>query len=226
MDIVLSFIAGVIGVFFLIELLLKSIKTKRPNLIFWTIAIGMYTIATLALAYGLFKDWNQLSFGIFYFFGGITNVPAFGLGSAYLVFKKDNVNIASGMYALFVLGALYSMLVAPDINLANIDGIPEGRELYEITGPRLWAIVGNSIGSLALIGIGIVSIIRYRDTNQDLVTTNVLIVLGSFAPAFSGVLLALGDGESKALSLLVGILLIFLGYKISQRIDYSGIDSN
>ena len=130
------------------------------------------------------------------------------------------------MYALFVLGAFYSMLVAPDINLANIEGIPEGRELYEITGPRLWAIVGNSIGSLALIGVGIVSIIRYRDTNQDLVTTNVLIVLGSFAPAFSGVLLALGDGESKALSLLVGILLIFLGYKISQRIDYTGIESN
>ena len=101
------------------------------------------------------------------------------------------------MYALFVLGAFYSMLVAPDINLANIEGIPEGRELYEITGPRLWAIVGNSIGSLALIGVGIVSIIRYRDTNQDLVTTNVLIVLGSFAPAFSGVLLALGDGESN-----------------------------
>ena len=54
MDVALSFIAGLIGVFFFIELLLKTLKTKRPNLIFWTIAIGMYTIATLALAYGLF----------------------------------------------------------------------------------------------------------------------------------------------------------------------------
>ena len=226
MDFTLSFIAGFISFAFFIELLNKSIKSKRPSIIFWMVAIGMYSFATLALAVGLYSGWTPFSFAVFYFFGGITNVPAFGLGSAYLVFKKDNVHIASGMYALFVLGAFYSMLVAPDINLANIEGIPEGRELYEITGPRLWAIVGNSIGSLALIGVGIVSIIRYRDTNQDLVTTNVLIVLGSFAPAFSGVLLALGDGESKALSLLVGILLIFLGYKISQRIDYTGIESN
>ncbi len=113
------------------------------------------------------------------------------------------------------------MVTAPDINLLNIEGIPEGRELYEISGPRLWAILGNSIGSLALVGIAIASIVKYRIINQDLATTNVLIAIGAFAPAFSGVLLAFGDGASKALSLLVGISLIYLGYKISQRIDFS-----
>ena len=164
------------------------------------VAIGMYSFATLALAVGLYSGWTPFSFAVFYFFGGITNVPAFGLGSAYLAFNKDRVHIASGIYILFVLSALYSMIVAPEINLGNIEGIPEG--------------------SLALVGIAIASIVKYRKVNQDLATTNVLIATGAFAPAFSGVLLALGDGTSKALSLLVGILLIYLGYKISQRIDY------
>ena len=90
------------------------------------------------------------------------------MGSAYLAFNKDRVHIASGIYILFVLSALYSMIVAPEINLGNIEGIPEGRELYEITGPRLWAILGNSIGSLALVGIAIASIVKYRKVNQDL----------------------------------------------------------
>ena len=221
MDVVLSFFAGIVSFTFFVELLIKSITNKRPNLIFWTIAIGMYSFATIALALGLSNGWTQFSFGVFYFFGGITNVPAFGLGSAYLVFKKDNVHIASGIYALFICSAIYSMITAPDINLLNIEGIPEGRELYEISGPRLWAILGNSIGSLALVGIAIASIVKYRIINQDLATTNVLIAIGAFAPAFSGILLAFGDGASKALSLLVGISLIYLGYKISQRIDFS-----
>ena len=220
MDSTLSFIAGFISFAFFIELFNKSIKSRRPSIIFWMVAIGMYSLATLALAVGLYSGWTPFSFAVFYFFGGITNVPAFGLGSAYLAFNKDRVHIASGIYILFVLSALYSMIVAPEINLGNIEGIPEGRELYEISGPRLWAILGNSIGSLALVGIAIASIVKYRKVNQDLATTNVLIATGAFAPAFSGVLLALGDGTSKALSLLVGILLIYLGYKISQRIDY------
>lgn len=221
MDVVLSLFAGIVSFTFFVEILIKSIKNKRPNLIFWTIAIGMYSFATIALASGLYSGWTQFSFAVFYFFGGITNVPAFGLGSAYLVFKKDNVHIASGIYALFICSAIYSMITAPDINLLNIEGIPEGRELYEISGPRLWAILGNSIGSLALVGIAIASIVKYRIINQDLATTNVLIAIGAFAPAFSGILLAFGDGASKALSLLVGISLIYLGYKISQRIDFS-----
>ena len=220
MDSFLSFTAGLIGIIFFIEILNKSFQKKNPSLIFWTIAIGMYSFATIALGFGLYSGWNQLSFGIFYFFGGITNVPAFGLGSAYLIFKKDSVHIASGIYLLFVFSAIYSMIVAPEINLGNIEGIPEGRELYEISGPRLWAILGNSIGSLALVGIAFISVVKYRNINQDLATTNVLIAVGAFAPAFSGILLALGDGTSKALSLLVGIFLIFLGYRISQRIDF------
>ena len=221
MDAFLSFAAELIGIIFFIELLTKSFQKKNPNLIFWAIAIGMYSFATIALGFGLYIGWNQLSFGIFYFFGGIASVPAFGLGSAYLIFKRDSVHVASGIYLLFVCSAIYSMMVAPEINLGNIEGIPEGRELYEISGPRLWAILGNSIGSLALVGIAIVSVVQYRNTNQDLVTTNVLIVLGAFAPAFSGILLALGDGTSKALSLLVGIFLIYLGYRVSQRIDFT-----
>ena len=220
MDVFLSFAAGLIGIIFFIELLSKSFQKKNPSLIFWAIAIGMYSFATIALGFGLHKGWTQLSFGIFYFFGGITSVPAFGLGSAYLIFKKDSVHVASGIYLLFVCSAIYSMMVAPEINLANISGIPEGRELYEISGPRLWAILGNSIGSLALVGIAIVSVFQSRNTNQDLATTNVLIAFGAFAPATSGILLVLGDGTSKALSLLIGIFFIYLGYRVSQRIDF------
>ena len=84
MDFTLSFIAGFISFAFFIELLNKSIKSKRPSIIFWMVAIGMYSFATLALAVGLYSGWTPFSFAVFYFFGGITNVPAFGLGSCLL----------------------------------------------------------------------------------------------------------------------------------------------
>ena len=217
MDVVLGSIAALIGVGFTLELFLKSLRSKKPYIISWTVAVFMYTVATIALVSGLINGWNYINFGIFYFFGGITNVPAFGIGSAYLIFDDNKVNVISGLYVLFVLGAMFSIFTSGIPDFSNIQGIPEGSQLYEISGPRMWAILGNSLGSISLVGIAAYSIYKFRRLDEDLVTTNVLIVVGSFSPALSGVLLALGDSASKTLSLLVGMFLIYLGYRVSQR---------
>jgi uncharacterized protein with PQ loop repeat len=217
MDIVLGSIAALIGVGFTLELLLKSFRSKKPYIISWTVAVFMYTVATIALVSGLINGWNYINFGIFYFFGGITNVPAFGIGSAYLIFDNNKVNVITGLYVLFVLGAMFSLFTSGIPDFSNIQGIPEGSQLYEISGPRMWAILGNSFGSISLVGIAAYSVYKFRRVDEDLVTTNVLIVVGSFSPALSGVLLALGDSASKTLSLLVGMFLIYLGYRVSQR---------
>jgi len=217
MDIVLGSIAALIGVGFTLELFLKSYRSKKPYIISWTVAVFMYTVATIALVSGLINGWNYINFGIFYFFGGITNVPAFGIGSAYLIFDDNKVNVISGLYVLFVLGAMFSIFTSGIPDFSNIQGIPEGSQLYEISGPRMWAILGNSFGSISLVGIAAYSVYKFRRVDEDLVTTNVLIVVGSFSPALSGVLLALGDSASKTLSLLVGMFLIYLGYRVSQR---------
>ncbi len=58
MDFTLSFIAGFISFAFFIELFNKSIKSRRPSIIFWMVAIGMYSFATLALAVGLYSGWT------------------------------------------------------------------------------------------------------------------------------------------------------------------------
>jgi hypothetical protein len=217
MDIVLGSIAALIGVGFTLELFLKSYRSKKPYIISWTVAVFMYTVATIALVSGLINGWSYINFGIFYFFGGITNVPAFGIGSAYLIFDDNKVNVISGLYVLFVLGAMFSIFTSGIPDFSNIQGIPEGSQLYEISGPRMWAILGNSFGSISLVGIAAYSVYKFRRVDEDLVTTNVLIVVGSFSPALSGVLLALGDSASKTLSLLVGMFLIYLGYRVSQR---------
>ena len=217
MDIVLGSIAALIGVGFTLELFLKSYRSKKPYIISWTVAVFMYTVATIALVSGLINGWSYINFGIFYCFGGITNVPAFGIGSAYLIFDDNKVNVISGLYVLFVLGAMFSIFTSGIPDFSNIQGIPEGSQLYEISGPRMWAILGNSFGSISLVGIAAYSVYKFRRVDEDLVTTNVLIVVGSFSPALSGVLLALGDSASKTLSLLVGMFLIYLGYRVSQR---------
>ena len=180
MDIVLGSIASLIGVGFSLELLLKSFRSKKPYIISWTVAVFMYTVATIALVSGLINGWNYINFGIFYFFGGITNVPAFGIGSAYLIFDENKVNVISGLYVLFVLGAMFSIFTSGIPDFSNIQGIPEGSQLYEISGPRMWAILGNSFGSISLVGIAAYSIYKFRRVDEDLVTTNVLIVVGSF----------------------------------------------
>ena len=120
MDIILGSVASLIGMGFTVELVLKSIKSKKPYIISWAVAVFMYTIATIALVSGLIGGWDYLNFGIFYFFGGITNVPAFGIGSAYLIFDDNKVNVVSGLYILFVLGAIFSLLTSGIPDFSNI----------------------------------------------------------------------------------------------------------
>mgnify|MGYP003387035313 FL=1 len=79
-----------------------------------------------------------------------------------------------------IITKLFSIFTSGIPDFSNIQGIPEGSQLYEISGPRMWAILGNSFGSISLVGIAAYSIYKFRRVDEDLVTTNVLIVVGSF----------------------------------------------
>ena len=181
--------------------------------------MGMYALATWALAWGLAAGWGGGVFRVFFLFGAILNVMFLALGAAYLVAGSRTGATLLVMFSAFGAGASAVTLTADFVGPLG-EGVPSGSDVFAalsdgLATPRLWALVGNSVGTLLLLGLAIYSI--RRSTNPAVVRGNWLIVAGAVAPALGGSLTGLGEGGGLAVSLLVGAVLLWAGYRTASR---------
>ena len=82
-------------------------------------------------------------------------------------------------------------------------------------GPRLFAAIGGGTGATILIVLSLVSVFRFWTKNRRIVWGNLLIVVGTFAAAWGGTGLALGEAGGFAFSLLLAVTFIWAGYRVS-----------
>ncbi len=224
----MAVLAGIVASAFAIDLGRSALRRPRLHARVWATAMGFYAVATWALAAGLAFGWSEPLFRTFYFFGAIANIPLLAAGSVALVAGEQwGRRFLLGVGVFIVLGA--AATVAGDATGAlPVTGIPEGSELFAfgidaggvtLPGPRVFAIIAGSVGTLVIVGFSLVTAVRVRRSNRRLAIGNLLIIAGALAPALGGSLTALGEGGGLAISLLVGATLLYAGYRtaISAR---------
>ena len=217
MDTAIAMAAAGVATAFSGALIASHLRRPRPHVAVWSVAMGMYALATWALAWGLGAGWSGGVFRVFYLFGAILNVVFLGLGAAFLVAGRRAGAVLLIAFSAFGAGASAVALTAPFVADLPESGVPAGSELFAplsegLATPRLWAVVGNSLGTALLVGFALVTLLRVFGTNRRLALGNSLIVAGAVAPALGGTLTGLGDGGSLAMSLLVGAALLWAGY--------------
>lgn len=222
MDLVFSVVAAVVATGFTIDLFVGWRRRPRLHAEVWTLAFACYSLASWALAWGLALGWTSLSFRLFYFFGGIANIPFLAAGAIALVVSERAARRFLTPTVLWVLFGFFSTFLAPFVAGLPSEGIPEGSEVFEFTfmlealtlpGPRLFAAVSGAVGTIVIVGLSLVTIARVLRTNRRLAVANVYIILGVLAPAVGGTFTALGESAGLSLSLMVGISLLWLGYR-------------
>lgn len=224
MDVVLSTVAAVVATVFAAELGRSAMRRPRFHAQVWTMAMTLYAAATWALTVGLAFGWSALDFRVFYLFGAIANIPFLAAGSVALVAgERSGRRFARAATVFVVLGAVAVILAPLESAVAKV-GVPEGSELYAfgvdvgpvtLPGPRVFAVISGAVGTSVLVGLAVVSAIRAWRVNRRLAAGNMLIVAGAVAPATGGSLTALGEGAGLALSLLVGAVLLYGGYRVA-----------
>jgi hypothetical protein len=222
MDLIFSLIAAVVATVFATSLYLSWRKRRRLHAEVWALAFGAYALASWALVIGLGVGWSNVSFRLFYFFGGIANIPLLAVGSIALVVSEKAARRFLTPTTLWIVFGFFSTFLAPFVNPLPEEGIPEGSEVFDFTfmidaltlpGPRVFAAVSGGVGTIVIIGLALVTIIRVFRSNRELAYANMLIIAGTLVPALGGTLTALGESAVLSLSLMVGITLLWLGYR-------------
>ena len=164
-----------------------------------------YAAASGALAWGAAAGWSDEAFRVYYLFGGLLTAPLLGLGSLLLrgwTFAKPVVLVYVGVAA----GAAVAEPLTAHVGGT---GIPDASEHLDYFPLRILAIAGNSLGTLAVVAVALVTF-RTRPLG------NALIVAGVTVAAAGSALVGLGEAES-ALSLAVAAVLLYAGFVAPKR---------
>ena len=227
MDVLLSIIGASVATWLAIELLRAWRRSRRLHAEIWAIAFGAYALAMWALAIGLGFGWTSFNFRLFYFLGAIANIALLAAGSIALhsvTWGKRALNVT----ALWLVFGFFATFLAPFTEALPTSGIPEGSEVFGFTfmietltlpGPRMFAAISGAVGSIIIIVRAGITVVRSWNSMRRLAYGNLLIVAGVLVPATGGSLTALGQSAALSLTLTVGILLLWWGYKMAASVN-------
>jgi hypothetical protein len=177
---------------------------RRPELAAWAASLAAYAAASAALAWGAAYGWSDASFRVYYLCGALLTAPLLGLGSLLLVGVRRALPVALVYCGLAVGVALAEPLGA----VGSGAEIPDASELLDLFPARVLAIVGNSAGTIAVVGVALTTI-RRRPLG------NGLILAGVAVAAVGSTLFGLGETQT-ALSIALAAGLLYAGFILNK----------
>jgi hypothetical protein len=199
-DALLAFAAALISLRLSAELLRRALERRSPAFAAWAAALGAYAVAAGALAWGAAAGWNEPSFRIYYLGGALLTAPLLGVGSLLLVGRRLAGPVGL-VYAGLALGV--ALAVPLQLELSGTD-VPEAQDVVELWPARVLAIVGNTLGTLAVVAVAVVTF-RRRPLG------NALVLAGVGVAALGSALGGLGVGTLAPL-LAGAAILLYLGF--------------
>jgi hypothetical protein len=221
----LAFVATAIATLFAQATAVRWSRTRAPHQGAWTIALILFALASAALATGASTGWDEGTFRAFYLLGAILNVPWLALGTIYLLAGRplgDRVRTGLVFFSGLALGV---MLVAPMHGTITPDEIPVGKDVFDAL-PRALAGAGSGIGAIVVFGGAAWSAVRFarsrRPGSGRLAGGNALIALGTLVLSSGGLMQGIvGHDEAFAISLAVGISVIYAGFAVASGVRIS-----
>jgi hypothetical protein len=207
-DALLAFAAALLSLRLAGELARRYRAQRAPQLAAWSASLLAYALASAALAWGGASGWDDTTFRVYYLFGGLLTAPLLGVGSLLLLGRAW----AAPLGLLYVGLAVGLALAEPLTNPVTGSSIPDAQEHLDLLPARLAAVLGNSLGTLAVVAVALLTL-RRRPIGNALLLAGVAV-----AAAGSGVA-GLGVAETAAFVAAAAVLL-YLGFVAPARRVY------
>jgi hypothetical protein len=196
----LAFAAALLALRLAGDLVSRYRVRRSPQLATWAASLLAYAIASGALAWGAAAGWDERAFRVYYLAGGLLTAPLLGAGSLLLRGYRW-----AGPLVLAYAGLAVGMMVSVPLT-SPVSGteIPEAQAYLEFVPARLTAVIGNSLGTLAVVVVALLTI-RRRPLGNSL-------LLAGVAVAAAGSALAGLGAAGTAAFVALGALLLYAGF--------------
>ena len=188
-------------------------KGGGPHLMWWGIGMVTYGIGTFTEAYTTLFGWEPFIFRTWYVFGAFLGGYPLAQGSIYLLMNRRFANASAWIVSGFIgLGAIFVFLTPLDVSLA---GTRLSGKVIEWSWIRLMTPFINLYALAFLAGGAVISARRFFRVPEmrNRYLGNILIAIGAILPGIGGTATRFGYVEVLYVTELVGLLLIFAGYR-------------
>lgn len=199
MEALLAFAAALLALRLAGDLAARYRTARAPALAAWAASLGAYALASAALAWGASAGWDDRAFRVYYLFGGLLTAPLLGVGSLLLAGRRFAAPLGL-VYAGLAVGVAIAMPIVEPVTGSTIPG---AQEHLELVPARLVAILGNTLGTVAVVAVALLTIRRRP-------LANALILAGVGLAAAGSALAGLGEAETAAF-IAVAVVLLYGG---------------
>jgi hypothetical protein len=193
------------------------------------VSMTLFALGALAFWWAGALGWSMPAFRVFFLAGAVLNVAWLGLGNVYLV---AGVRLGDRLRTWLLAASAFAVgvvAVAPTRREIGDGEFPAARELFG-TLPRTLAAVGSGVPALFILGAALWSaarvmrgrapalagVARTASPTSRLALGNVLVAVGTLVLSASGTLAGrLGRERAFAVTLVVGVCLLFAGYLVA-----------
>ena len=197
---------------------------RRPYQAAWSVALLMYSVASIALFMGVLSGWTPTEFRVYWLFGAVLNVPYLFLGELYLLLKRRTVTDLVAVILVFLTAfAVAKVLNAPIHADALKTDLPLGKDvLGDGTTPYRLAQYFAYPSYVLLVAGCLWSAWRMRsrpELRARFVGTLLIAVGATIVAIGSGVGAGLDIVPIFSIGLLVGIAVMFWGFlRVSRTV--------
>jgi len=211
-------ITTIFSIYFVKEIYKHYQVRKTKYLLWWTIGVLTFGLGTLAESINVIFGWNEINVKYWYIVGALLGGFPLAQGSVYLLMNKNFAKISTYILVSIIILASITVIMSP-IN------IPEGFD-YKLTGAVLeWKWVRyfspfiNLYAFIFLVGGAVYSAIKYfyKKDKQARFRGNIFIALGGLLPGIGGVYTRMGYVNVLFVTELLGLVLIYVGYRIIKQ---------
>ena len=228
MNTALAAAATLVAIAFAVSTLDRWLRRRRPHELAWTVSLALFALGSGALWWAEAAGWALGSFRVFYVAGAVLNVPWLALGTVYLLAGPAIGNRVRTWLVLLSGFAAGVVMFAPTRGAITPHELPTGKDVFGVA-PRVLAAVGSGVAALVIIGgalwsawrvwrgrVPSLGAVRTVSAPGRLVVGNVLIAIGTLVLSASGTLAGrLGKDRAFAVTLLVGICVLFAGFLVA-----------
>ena len=196
-------------------------------MLWWTLGVLTFGLGTLAESLHTIIGWNEINLKYWYIVGALLGGLPLAQGSVYLLMNKWFAHITSIVFVSFIVTASYFVIKTPVSIPENFDYRLTGA-VFEWTWVRQFSPLINIYSFLFLVGGAIYSAAKYYGlkNRKSHFKGNIFIAIGALLPGIGGTFTRIGYVEVLFITELLGLILIYLGYKIIKDKNYSIQPSN